>query len=84
MPVRLKLKISVTTEPIWFSFTVKLLTGPEMVLGYLFKKISLGMGFFVYFFCSWTLSNVKPLDVRGAAASPNKSSTFFLSKAKIS
>ena len=40
----LQRRISQTAEPIWFFYTVKPLTGYEMVLGYLlFLKISLGM-----------------------------------------
>ena len=59
------LRISLTAELLWFSFTVKLLIDPEMVLGYFILINKSGYGFLPLH----TPSNIDSLDTRGATVS---------------
>ena len=47
-------------EPKWFSFTVKILIGPEMVLGYFIFKNKSGYGLRLFFCPSIFLKNKRP------------------------
>ena len=61
--------ISLTSEPIWISFTVKHLIGPEIILGY-YIFINKYLYVFRLFVCP-SIFHIEPLDGngRGTAAS---------------
>ena len=56
-------------EPKWFSITVKLLKGPEMVLGYFIFINKSGYSLKLFFLPFHKPSNIELQDARGRAAS---------------
>ena len=65
----MKLKISITTEPIGFSILGKLHIGPVIVLGYFIFSFKLVDSFKTFFYFRSALLNTEPLDARGVYAS---------------
>ena len=60
-------RISLSAKHIWFSFTVKLHLGPEMVLDYLILINNYGLVF--GYFSSFHIPSIKALSAMGPAAS---------------
>ena len=64
----LKIRITITSEPIWFSDFCRLQAGPVMVLGYFVIRFNSSDGF-ILFLALFAPLNTESLDARGVAAS---------------
>ena len=65
----MKLKISITTEPIGFSILGKLYIGPVIVLCYFIFRFKLVDSFKTFFYLRSALLNIEPLDASGEDSS---------------